>query len=102
MNSKLLTLVLVMAIAGLVLAEERVALLRGTGMAPSSTKTSAGAVGSLWRRCVMRREDKRANGLAWRWRRDPPSGPSSRGHAVVDVEPEEVEKKQGHDKNIVP
>uniref|UniRef100_A0ACD5Z031 Uncharacterized protein n=1 Tax=Avena sativa TaxID=4498 RepID=A0ACD5Z031_AVESA len=96
MTSKLLALVLVMAIAGLVSAEGRAALLRGT--APSSV----GAVESPWQHRVLRRGDKMANGLAWRWRRDPPSGPSRRGQAVVDVAPEEEEKKQTNAENIDP
>jgi hypothetical protein len=103
MRSKLLALVLVMAIAGLVLAsaEERAALSRGT--APSSTLTLLGAVQSACqRRRVLRRGDKRANSLSWRWRRDPPSGPSSRGHAVVNVVPDEDEKKQTPAENIDP
>ena len=100
MNSKLLTLVLVMAIAGLVLAsaEDRVALLQST--APSSMTTAVGAIGWPWQLHVLRRGDKRGNGLTWRWDRDPPSGPSSRGHAAVNIALEDDEKKQGPGKNI--
>ncbi|KAL5211160.1 hypothetical protein ABZP36_022007 [Zizania latifolia] len=50
-----------------------------------------------WRR-VLRRRGKREHGdgggdLAWRSWRIPPSGPSSRSHAAVDVDTPEVEKK---------
>ncbi|KAM3346489.1 hypothetical protein ACQJBY_020829 [Aegilops geniculata] len=101
LRSKLVVVVLVMAVAAagglsLVSAEERPALLRG--MAPS-TPNSVGGVELPWRRPVLRRGEKI---LAWRWRHNPPSGPSSRGHAVVTVSPDEEEKNQGPAQNIGP
>lgn len=97
LRSKLVVVVLVMAVAAagslsLVSAEERPALLRG--MAPS-TPNSVGGVELPWRH----RGEKI---LAWRWRRNPPSGPSSRGHAVVTVSPDKEEKKQGTAESIDP
>ncbi|PNT66249.1 hypothetical protein BRADI_3g08981v3 [Brachypodium distachyon] len=97
MRSKLLALVLAMAVACagglaiLVSAEERAP--GGIGIAMAPFWTSAGVVGSPWRRRALRRGEDSAYGLGWRWNRLPPSGPSHRGHAVVTVAPEEEEKK---------
>uniref|UniRef100_A0A8I6XPH1 Uncharacterized protein n=1 Tax=Hordeum vulgare subsp. vulgare TaxID=112509 RepID=A0A8I6XPH1_HORVV len=103
LRSRLVAVVLVMVVAaagGLSLAstEERLNLLRGM---PPSSPTSVGTLGLElpWRRRVVRRGEK---SMAWRWRRNPPSGPSSRGHAAVTVSPDEEEKNQGPVENIDP
>ncbi|VAH71950.1 unnamed protein product [Triticum turgidum subsp. durum] len=102
LRSKLVAVVLVMTVAAagclsLLSAEERPALSLLRGMAPS-TPNSVGAVELPWRRHVLRRGQKI---LAWRWRHNPPSGPSSRGHAVVTVSPDD-EEKQGPAESIGP